>query len=171
MRNVAVDDRRMVMRKKRLQFTIRGLIILVALSALVLGFLLEERRILRRQAHFRQEALEYSQLEKEALGSRELYLSLALSMKKSIELQQHWDAMSQGDDRFFPWQPEAAPPGNGFSGRNRLMRELFNDGRKYLALAQVAKESAEEYGELKRRYERAGNRVWLPFTPSPRDVK
>jgi hypothetical protein len=149
----------MTMRRRRLRLTIAGIMGIVALTAIVLGCLVEAVRIRRTQAFYLRESAKYAQLEKSENQMQSAYLTLTGSTKKLIEHMKDIESDNFVADHFFVPSPVGA--------YTELYKIEFERGRKYLAALGAARTNAKRYSELSRRYKRAGTCLWLPFGPNP----
>jgi hypothetical protein len=148
----------------RRQITIAGALLIVALTAIVLGLLVEARRIKRTQALYLKESAKYAQLEKHEIAERSIHLQRALILKKTIEFMEERRREEGARDHFFvPSQPADRFIGSQAEAYNRNLKW----GRESLVRADVARTRAQRFGELRRSYKEAGNCLWLPFGPNP----
>jgi hypothetical protein len=147
--------------------TITGLMIAVVFCALLLGCLLEMRRIKRAQLFFGQMAANYAQREKYLRDNIAIYLHqaqldkrMAESQRESIERQASRGGRHLGD------------VGEGLLKSNlRLYEGYLNSGRRNLTQVREARIKAERFALLKQNYADAASCLWLPFAPSPLVVR
>jgi hypothetical protein len=153
----------MKMRIGRRQITIAGMMCTVALTGVVLGFLVEAYRINRAQAFYLQESAKYAQLEKQENDQTSIHLQRAMILKSFIESMEQRSRQKGAADHFFP-----SKPADGFIGP---MAEVYtrnlSRGRESLARVDEARIRARQFGELRRRYKEAGSCRWFPFGPNP----
>jgi outer membrane murein-binding lipoprotein Lpp len=153
----------MSMRARRFQFTAIRLMWAVALSAVVLGCLVEQHKIKRTQSFFRQQAAKYAQLEKAENVRKSSYLAQALSAKQIAQRLSETSQDERAGDRFFPTRVNEKL----LASRKRYYDTTLELEKTFIIAADQARINSERHGKLRRRYEEAANRLWLPFAPNP----
>jgi hypothetical protein len=143
--------------------TIQGTMAAVFACGLILGCVIETRRIKRAQACFRQRAADFGQLETGERNLASTFLSQSLNHKKVCEQYTEWiERLRTPGDRSFP-----NPNNRVINGLEAAIEQSFALGKQRLLDAQEAKSKAENFSILRRAYAEAAKCVWLPFTPSP----
>jgi hypothetical protein len=152
---------------RRPRVTITGLMSVVVFCALLLGCIIEMRRIMRAQLFFGQMAANYAQREKFERDSIAFDLDLALvhkriaeSQRESIERQADRAGRHLGDVNDALLQ-----------SRIRLYESRIDSGRRNLMQVREARIKAERFAILKQIYADAASCLWLPFAPSPLAVR
>jgi hypothetical protein len=147
--------------------TITELLVTVLFCAVILGCIVETRRIKRAQTFFGQMASIYSQ--REALERSKIsdfndiasfYKEMAQKERESIERQ---------DSRVGRHLGEA----ESIQLRRRVLlyNECVTSERQSLLHARGARIKADRFALLKQTYAEAASYLWLPFAPSPLAVR
>jgi hypothetical protein len=145
--------------------TILGMMTTVFVCGVILGCIVEIRRIKRAQAFFGQQAAYYAQRERIERNTLSFFLNSALSdkrlaenMKQSIERSRFrvGDRWGQADiDRRL------------LMSKLKLYEAAMESGRQCLLYAQNARVEADRLSLLRCDYAEAASCWWLPFAPSP----
>jgi hypothetical protein len=157
--------RKLMMRVIPGRVTIPGLMFAVALCALIIGCILEMRRIKRAQAFFGQMAAIYAQREKLERDFIPFLLDHALREKRMAESERESIERSNAG-RHLEEIPDAL-----LSSRIRLLERSMASGREDLLRVRLARIKAERFAILKQTYAEAASCLWLPFAPSPLVVR
>jgi hypothetical protein len=157
--------RKLMMRVIPGRVTIPGLMFAVAFCALIIGCILEMRRIKRAQAFFGQMAAIYAQREKLERDLIPFLLDQALREKRMAESERESIERSSAG-RHLGEIPDAL-----LSSRIRLLERSMASGREDLLRVRQARIKAERFAILKRTYAEAASCLWLPFAPSPLAVR
>jgi hypothetical protein len=157
--------RKLMMRVIPGRVTIPGLMFAVALCALIIGCILEMRRIKRAQAFFGQMAAIYAQREKLERDLIPFLLDQALREKRMAERERESIERSNAGRHWGDRQDTL------LSSRIRLLELSMASGREYLLRVRQARIKAERFAILKQTYAEAANCLWLPFAPSPLVVR
>ena len=157
-------------RTRRCQFSILGMVLTVSAIAVALGCLAEMRRIKLTQRFFRLQAASCAQSMQNEIDLQSFLLKSALNSEHQAERIKQRIPSKDPVDRFFP------PPQEHRERIASLMAwemstytRLRHSRRQCLAMAVQAKIRAESYAALRRKYEQAADRLWLPFMSNPLD--
>jgi hypothetical protein len=137
------------MRLARPRFTIRLLMILIAIAGVSLAAAIMGSRLTRRAERFRQNARLLLALERNTRRALDMQLQIADSHKyvRDMNVKSLRDA---GHSQ--PWR--------GASQYDRTVAEIEQQ-------AEVSREFVHYYSQLKQKYERAAFRPWEPVAPDP----
>ena len=147
-----------MMRLSRPRFTIRRIMILVAIVGVALGGTILAARLKRRAELFQTQATFFGSLEKFYQRSRDLHLK---SLESALEFQKKTAELMRETEQIRP-------------GASDLIDQLKSE----LGIKDDRAESLEETIELerkqisyfslmRRKYQRAASRPWEPVTPDP----
>jgi hypothetical protein len=148
------------MRARRFQFTVIGSVKATAVCAVALGLFVESCKIKRLQSFWRREALTYARLEKAESTRRADFLAEALTAKQVAERRPRTSPAELARDLLLGDEELIAK-------RNRYYDAMLALENYYLEEADEARINSERYSKLRRRFEEAATRVWLPYTPNP----
>jgi tetratricopeptide (TPR) repeat protein len=150
------------MRLPRVRFTVRRMMALVAVTALVLGVSLEAVRMRRARSNFLKLASENGQSEVLDRIQEQNHLAWAQTRESSLELSR---AMRGPVIPFvYPHDADSQELNDGWE---EVVRQRSDEAKKMRAKAKVHHDTAEYHAALKQKYLAAAARPWLSVEPDP----
>jgi hypothetical protein len=153
-----------VMRMPRVRFTVRRMMVAVAIAGVVTGIAV----LKKKRDGFLERARFHAMVEQSGLEIAESFFAVAGAFREFADGAMPADSLprlvvhptSRPDDEYV-FIPQHDPPAETDSG------QLEQDGSGIAAIAFRNRENAAWHGALKRKYERAARYPWLPVAPDP----
>jgi hypothetical protein len=138
--------------------TIRLLMFVVAMIALLLGAGLGAVGLVRRARHFRQMAAYYASQEKIWLGRIAQDDQFLEQLEQSVANSRDWIRYEARFSRYYPLGPH---------GANALLRRQERFLREMRTFSEYDRSVVLHYARLKQQYQRAAWRPWESLPPDP----
>ena len=141
------------------------MMIVSCVCAVVLGLVVEVRKIRRAKAFFQQEATRYAQLERLERGENAYLLRLAQFHKETAENDLREIEVLRATLGSYHWPAEKTSLLRRIERRVRSYEKSMVEGRRCLASVQKKRGRIVELSGVRQAYDNAACSLWIPFAP------
>ena len=141
------------------------MMIVSCVCAVVLGLVVEVRKIRRAKAFFQQEATRYAQLERLERGEIAYLLRLAQFHKETAENDLREIEVLRATLGSYHWPAEKTSLLRRIERRVRSYETSMVEGRRCLASVQKKRGRIVELSGVRQAYDNAACSLWIPFAP------